>query len=255
MTPSEFSTLSQTYIENWSPGLAALSIKQHRILLNNNELRALGQKNRCNSHWFAGESTPLDTVIQKLETGLKLFPEGAFVRLGSRSPKDSYQFLYRGGFVNKAELALQLLTTQSERIAYDLYFALRNHYAPSIYLREWQNIPRWAEFRCFMKNRQLVGISQYDCINLGHSPEIEQHHMKIKQAICDFFKNIKTQCLIDDVVFDVFVETEQDHLKAPVSVKLLELNPWFHKTDACLFDWNKPDDFDASFRYRLRDEN
>lgn len=249
MTPKEFSTQSQTYIENWPTGLVNLSIDQQRITLCQDEVRAIGQQIRGFEHWFVGTIASLDNLIHKLDAAIKSFPNGAFVRLGSRSAKDSYQALFRGLRVNNAHFALDLLSSKSKRIAFDLYFALRYGYEPSIYIRQWLEIPRWSEFRCFMQNRQLVGISQYDCINLGRSPHIINNKASIKTAIHNFFsKEFKHQCHIDDVVFDVFLETWQGELSHPIKVKLLELNPSCPISDACLFSWEKANDFDGSFR-------
>jgi hypothetical protein len=99
-----------------------------------------------------------------------------------------------------------------------------------------------------MKNRKLIGISQYDCKNLGHCPEIAANQKQIKYAIEMFFETFKIMSHLDDVVFDVFLKEIEKTTNPFFEVKLLELNPLFDKTDACLFDWQN-NDFDGSFRF------
>jgi hypothetical protein len=180
---------------------------------------------------------------------LSNFPEGAFVRLGSRSGKDSAYAHNRGLRVTDAAAAVRMLTDDSRRIAYDLRLALHHNYRPHLFVRRWMDIPAWAEFRCFMKSRRLVGITQYDCRNLGHCPEIAAHAALIKSAIMEFFKTLSAASHLDDVAFDVFVQVGEENSGARARVRLLELNPFFYKTDAVLFHWGDGGDFDGSFRF------
>ena len=105
------------------------------------------------------------------------------------------------------------------------------------------------EFRCFVKERTLVGISQYHCRQLRHYPEIEEHARSIECAIRSFTVEVLPLLHLDDLVLDVFLETEERQTSQPFSVKLLDVNPFFPKTDACLFSWRSGGDFDGSFRF------
>jgi hypothetical protein len=95
----------------------------------------------------------------------------------------------------------------------------------------------------------LIGISQYDCIDLGHCPEISTNAPMIESAIRAFIMEIEPFLHLDDVVVDVFVKRKVMSPTPQFGVKLLELNPFFRKTDACLFTLNNGGDFDGSFRY------
>jgi hypothetical protein len=97
-----------------------------------------------------------------------------------------------------------------------------------------------------MRGRRLVGISQYDCKNLGHCSEITENAGRIRASVEVLFENFRVASHLDDVVFDVFVEQDG----AAFSATLLELNPFGTETDACLFDWG--DAFDGSFRWKRK---
>jgi hypothetical protein len=77
-------------------------------------------------------------------------PSGAFVRLGSRSPKDTPLGVATGCRASDGSEALRLLTAGSKRVAFDLSRSLRHSYRPWVFLRTWQQIDWFAEFRCFL---------------------------------------------------------------------------------------------------------
>lgn len=251
MTPAYFAKVRPTYIENWSDALLRLSIRQTGIPLDAPEARALSKLNESHvaAELDAESRRAIDQLTDRLAAALRNYPEGAFVRLGSRSCKDS-RFARRHGLrIFHASDALSMLTGDSRRLAFDLRLALRFDYRPHIFVRQWHVIPAWAEFRCFMRRRKLVGVSQYDCRNLGHCPPIAQHSRRIKAAIELFFDKVVAASHLDDAVCDVFLDTGEEQLHQRIDVRLLELNPFIPQTDPCLFNWSGDGDFDGSFRF------
>ncbi len=248
MSRAYLDRVSPTYIENWAEALYGLSIPQVILPLPDEQSRAL-QACVWNRQWSskAGAAPALEPLLRRLDEALRCFPAGAFVRLGSRSGKDSSYACANGLRVETAQAAVRSLTEGSERVAFDLQLALRFSYTPHVVVRPWLDIPAWTEFRCFMKQRKLIGISQYDCKRLGRCPEIAANANAIQASIHSFFPAFAAAAHLDDVVFDVFIEglgTEGGAV-----VRLLELNPFFPKTDPCLFDWMRPQGFDGSFRF------
>lgn len=246
-----FASVSPTYIENWAPALYEQSIPHVGVKLTLDEVRALGGRVRRYGRAFGfGPGAPVPRVFAELSAALTRFPDGAFVRLGSRSAKDSSYALTRGLRVVDAESAIRILTSESRRVAFDLDVALKNDYEAFIFVREWQDIPDWAEFRCFMRDRKLVGISQYDCTNLGHCPEISKYREPIRKAIEGFFPTFRDACHLADVVFDIYLSSGGfEATQPPFEVRLLEINPFITETDACLFEWSNTRGFDGSFRF------
>ena len=250
MTPEYFDRVWPTYIENWSHGLIKLSIRQTEIPLNMEEALSLGMNNSRFAKWFKnGNPKTIDAIAGKLKNALWEFREGAFVRLGSRSAKDTQFAKYYGLRVDSADAAIRMLTDNSERITFDLRLGILNQYSPSLFVRDWVEMPKWSEFRCFMRKRKLIGVSQYDCKNLGRCSEIHANSSKIFSSIKAFFEKFSYLSHIDDVVFDVFVIIHKKHDNHSIEVKLLDLNPFFPKTDSCLFQWRNGGDFDGGFRF------
>lgn len=251
MKKSYWDIVRPTYIENWPSGLYRLSIPSSGIALNRDKVLALGSN--IAEYCITFEVTPSQdiTMIEaELEKLIIRYPDGAFVRLGSRSPKDSWLGYKEGFKVTDAKKALRIMLDGSERIVDDLHLALRMRYDPWIWVRQWiswiEENP-WSEFRCFMKDRKLVGISQYNYLRGVVYPEIKSHEGIIKWGIEQFFKDFERECHLDDVVFDVFVKIKERGNEKQIEVKLLEINPFFEMTDPCLFYWREG--FDGSFRY------
>lgn len=242
---SYFEAVKPTYIENWPDELCRLSIAQVDVPLDLETARNLGS----NMHEY-GDSFGIPTAdIRDLEFKLATivenkFPKGAFIRLGSRSPKDA---CFDGDMhISTGDNPLKFLIGPSERICDDLHLALKNEYPPHIFVRQWCNIPQWAEFRCFMKNKKLVGISQYHYFD-GAFAEISKDPKWIVWVINQFVPMFTAAIHLDDVVFDVFFKITEQSNQRQTEVKLLEINPFMEMTDPCLFDWRS--DFDRTFRF------
>ena len=256
-----------TYIENWTDGLRELSIKSESIKLTEREIKLLGASlieygegfkpffdNNINGSINFERKLFIEKLRIDLNSIIKKYSNGSFIRLGSRSPKDSYRY-YKNSKVMNGDEAINMLIDTSERMYDDLMLALINKYESHIFVREWIDIPKWCEFRCFMKNRQLQGISQY--YYQEYYKEIEPEILLIQNGILEFFKKFEKECHLDDVIFDVFLSfKEKNELKLieKVDVKLIEINPYSNKlTDPCLYNWFDPDSFNTPFRYQKED--
>ena len=200
-----FDQVLPTYLENWPTALAKLSIRQAGLTISVDEAEALGTNMvelfECFEQPWARD---ISSIRERLAGLLTKFPEGPFVRLGSRSPKDALYQKHKGLRVDNADDALSLLLGASERIMDDLLLAIAKNYSPSIFVREWLHIPQWTEFRCFMKQRSLLGISQY--FYRTAYPSLLAASGEIEMAIRDFFPDFEKACHIQDVVFDVIVQ-------------------------------------------------
>jgi len=247
--PAYFDMVKPTYLENWPLALRVLSVDQVDVPLTVKEAGDLGSNV---SEWSGCFGDPplrdISSIVAKLEDAMGHFPEGAFVRLGSRSPKDSWLGFREGFRCRNARKAITLLTDASERMADDLQLAIAQDYPPHIFLREWIDIPAWAEFRCFVRNSQLVGISQYDYVRGMHYPEVDANRESVCGIIQKFFQQrFRGACHLSDVVFDVFVSpTVPGQLWG---VALLEINPFLNLTDPCLFSWQDGGDLNGTFRW------
>ena len=149
--------------------------------------------------------------------------EKMFFRLNSRSSKDVGPSITMSG----KEVVDNLLC--SMRVLEDL---VHFKYVPEqkcfICLRKYVPIYNGLEFRCFVKNRNLIGISayydsrnDYDYVTLNTA----------EKSIVKFYEEKLEPVMdhVDDIVFDV-------HLSGNLTeVQLIELNPYW-LSDPCLFE-------------------
>lgn len=242
-----FDLVSPTYLENWPDALHRLSIASARVPLLDGEAESLGASNGEYAETFPPPHfQDLSGLCDRLSHAINRFPNGAFVRLGSRSPKDSWLGCGKGFKCLTGEYAVKLLTDSSERISDDLHLAISNGYRPSIWVRQWVEIQPWQEWRCLMHGRKLIGISQYNH-RLKSAKDIEAVSNTADLAawaIGEFFRDFQPACHLNDVVFDVVLyrKSRQDSdgpKRTEAEVKLLEINPYCEMTDPCLFRWDQ----------------
>jgi hypothetical protein len=113
----------------------------------------------------------------------------------------------------------------------------------SLFLRDWVDIAPGHEFRGFVRDRRVVGVTQYPATQFA--PDVVANAGVIRAAIALLFHQIMHLLPLDDVVIDLYVaRTPQGYV-----ARLIELNPMLPLTDAGLFSWRGGGDFDASFRY------
>jgi D123 len=254
-----------TFMENWPSDLHNMSIPSRARKLTRDECLVLGASildwgEAFNISHLSGSqiNTVRIGLTEWLDEHISVMPYGAFVRLGSRSPKDG---LYWGtqkddnphGRVDNGTQAFWRLTAASERIADDLRMQLSVNYPTHIFIRQWIDMPEWCEFRCFQKNGRLIGVSQY--YHRGVYSEVCDDAPGLKWAIEQFHQlvfapTVQDNPELNDVVFDIFI-TRRGNGDHRYEVKLLEINPYFNLTDPCLFDWNQPADFNGQLKYRF----
>lgn len=119
-----FERVSPTYIENWPKEFCRLSIAQSGVRLDRHDIRSLGKEMPGTLGrdlvGLGGILLPLSTLglQSKLEEKISAYPDGCYVRLGSRGPKDATDPQVwpckTGG------QAVKNLTANSERVRDDL---------------------------------------------------------------------------------------------------------------------------------------
>ena len=117
----------------------------------------------------AGSRGFTDDFIHDLEVIISGYPKGAHVRLGLCSFKKDTA-LYP---IKNAQGALNMIMLPNRRVASIVQYYVASGIDASLFVFPWHNTPIWGEFRLFVYQASLVGVSQY-----RHGPiyeEIEQH--------------------------------------------------------------------------------
>jgi hypothetical protein len=177
----------------------------------------------------------LDLKIKEAISSLggKVFP-----KLNWSSPKDAAWILANGSTCCTSLGDIYLLLKSSDFITHDLTQPFKhcsdiqgesNKVQYTLVLRKWLDVNPGTEFRCFVKDNTVVGISQRD----HHSfyPHIEVERPDIIQDIVSFFnEKICNRFPEINYVFDV-----QRICKD--KVELMDFNPFGCTTDGLLFNW------------------
>jgi len=97
-------------------------------------------------------------------------------------------------------------------------------------LRKWYDLLPSMEFRCFVRNNELIGISQRDYVT--YYDFLHEIKDELEDIILDFFEDhIKGTFDDPNYVFDVYIN------KRNKRIFLLDFNPFSITTDALLFNW------------------
>lgn len=233
--------LKPTFIENWPNELYKYTFNQVDIPLESmDEVKALGSNMGEFGEAFGDRPQDIRDLKKRISwyfsTNKHIRRRGAFVKLGSRSPKDSLYGMNATFKVKSAVEALRIFNDCSERMYLDLQQAIYYNYLPHIFLREYKIIPLWSEFRCFIKDSELLGISQYNYTDLHIRDPL--YWKFAKEKILEFFyKKIRPHLPLETIIMDVFYINYLD--KGPNELLLIEFNPYLNLTDPCLFSWEE----------------
>ncbi|GME40419.1 D123 domain-containing protein [Neofusicoccum parvum] len=119
-------------------------------------------------------------------------------------------------------------------------------------LRKFFMINPSVEFRCFVRHRRLLAITQRDPNHYEFlSPMIGQ----LRSVIQSFFNEHLCASFPDpNFVFDVYIPPKHD------KVWLIDINPWAQRTDPLLFSWlelltmSGPEEFEAKMKKEKDEE-
>ncbi|KJZ72859.1 hypothetical protein HIM_07803 [Hirsutella minnesotensis 3608] len=109
--------------------------------------------------------------------------------------------------------------------------------APVLVLRPFFTPHVALEFRCFVKHRSLLGISQRDLNYYGFLTGLRPH---IWKKIHRFFRNTLRLSFPDaSFTFDVYIPEDPVADDGLGKVRLMDINPWAPRTDTLLFSWRE----------------
>ncbi|KAI9496185.1 D123-domain-containing protein [Zychaea mexicana] len=174
-----------------------------------------------------------------------------FPKLTWSSPRDAAWIAATQSLKCTSPFDVFLLLKSSDFINHDLNHAFENCIGSNstsegegiqhhLVLRKWQDLQPSMEFRVFIKNKEIVAISQRD---LTFYNFLEGMKDDIEDMIFDFFEDSVQQVFPStNYVMDVYVERERR------KVWIVDFNPFTPATDGLLFEWSELAqlNFDAS---------
>jgi hypothetical protein len=246
--PYDFNAARPTFLDVWPQHWRALAPTSELVPLSRQEMNALGWQIAGFRQWFAkAPATSLMDLAYCVDAAVERLSRSSFIRLSSRSPKDSLYAQRKGLRVSNGAQALALITEGSERCAADLRMALDCQIEMAIVVRRWIDFPPSAEFRCFMVDRKWGGASQMGVGRIGDVFLTIQQARAVVSVLQAVMQEIIATSHIVDAVFDLVCLPPTDRHVETWSAILLDVNPLLNVTDLAHF--SPKGEFDFTLRF------
>lgn len=223
--------LAPCLYENWPQAIKDLSFRTEVVSLTKGEIEALLPT-------FDGWCDPhaIMAIEAKIDPAARSLPDGFYPRLNSRSPKDSFQADEPDDFRCRTGAKVIGLFSGSMRMLDDLA-RWRHVDGCKILLREWHEIPKHQEWRCFICDGRIAGISQYfhDEVFPGLGEKREEIALKCAAFL---HERVLPVLHLDTVVCDVWLREGS---------VVIEINP-YGLADPCLFTYEELESVPATLR-------
>ncbi|XP_066561131.1 translation initiation factor eIF2 assembly protein [Amia ocellicauda] len=195
--------------------------------------------------WSDDETTTTVTAPEfpefnsKVQEAINALGGSVFPKMNWSAPRDANWIAMNSSLQCQSLSDIFLLFKSSDFITHDFTqpFLRCNDDSPDplityeLVLRKWCELIPGGEFRCFVKENKLIGISQRDYTQ--HYDHVSKQEEDISRSLQDFFKdNIQYKFLDEDFVFDVYRDSQG-------RVWLIDLNPFGEVTDSLLFTWEE----------------
>lgn len=186
-------------------------------------------------------------VEREFREAIYEFEGAVFPKLNWTSPRDAAWITATQSLKCTSPFDVFLLLKSSDFINHDLNHAYENcidkeekedkRIQYDLVLRKWYDLQPSMEFRCFVKNQEIIGITQRDVNYYSFLKDIESD---IEHSIYQFFDDVVRDGF-DSVhyVFDVYLQRSNN------KVYLVDFNPFNPTTDALLYNWDELMSFDT----------
>ncbi|KND04798.1 cell proliferation protein CDC123 [Spizellomyces punctatus DAOM BR117] len=264
--PQDFPPTTIQHIQNcsfssWYDTFAACTLKSRIIPLEEEFIEYLnadgvflprGEDAAEEDHWggsgdeSGGEeeigddrSPSFPELQRRIEQDIEDLGGAVFPKLNWSSPKDAAWITTGTTLKSTTPSEIFLLLKSSDFVAHDLGHAFEKcENGPTrpekfeLVLKKWYDLLPSMEFRCFVKDGELVGISQRDVVN--YYDFLSEAREDLEDSIIEFFEEkIKGRFPDPDYVFDVYINQRNR------KVWLLDFNPFSLTTDSLLFQWQE----------------
>eukprot|EP00762_Andalucia_godoyi_P000475 ANDGO_03035.mRNA.1 hypothetical protein NAEGRDRAFT_57308 len=220
-------------------GLSDLASRIARVLNDYSEQKQWFVRLSCRS---PKDGIPLHGIVKYADTAkdLGLDPETV-----DRSNPDTANSIFvrmlkqrSAALCVSSALEILHLTCTSERVNRDLVKSKEHGLSTQLILRAWnKQIDEAWEFRCFVHDKQLTAISQYN--QYCFYEDLQDQEMVVREGIRMFYEKHKNEIPYDNCVMDVALLPRRDSsgFIATIALQIIEFNPFDRFTGASLFDW------------------
>ncbi|KAG0723018.1 Cell division cycle protein 123 [Chionoecetes opilio] len=194
----------------------------------------------CEASGCVVEGPKLEDFTNKIRDAITKLGGSVFPKLNWSAPKDASWIAFNNSLRCGTPGDVFLLLKSSSFVTHDLTAPFEDcndsgeadsHVDYCLVLRHWMDINPAYEFRCFVKEKELVGISQRD-VSQSYSC-IGGDRTNIRSDIISFWReNIENRFPLQNYVFDVY-RPAKDH------VLLLDFNTFGERTEGLLFSWSE----------------
>ncbi|KAH8803100.1 D123-domain-containing protein [Xylogone sp. PMI_703] len=179
-------------------------------------------------------------IHQKIKDAIKELGGLVAPKLNWSAPKDAtWISMKKNSMECSTPSDIYLLLKSSDFITHDLEHAFddtadgtltKDDIQYVLVLRKWFKVNPSCEFRCFVRDRQIIGICQRDLNHFDFLfPFIPTHISTIQSFFTE--STLKDTFPEPNFVFDIYLPEPYD------KVRLMDINPWAPRTDPLLFSW------------------
>ena len=210
-------------IVNWYPVLGEHSMPTVFLKLTADDIKLLADG--------IGNGDAAASVIARLKNVMRGGAlDNYFISTDLCSPTDTERFETKRGAVHSPESAWFFLANSAK-----VRQAAAAGEVEYLAIKPFVRIDRTREFRLFVKNGELRVMSQYNLTR--HFRRLEGIKENLYTAVCKWFETVKNNLPVEDVVIDIFLESDDQ------TVKIVDLNCWGEPTDPLLLrtfdqDWD-----------------
>mmetsp|Transcript_18316 Transcript_18316/g.42192 ORF Transcript_18316/g.42192 Transcript_18316/m.42192 type:complete len:410 (+) Transcript_18316:55-1284(+) len=151
-----------------------------------------------------------------------------------KTPGDVYLLLKSSDFCTHDVLYESLQDCRDYVTRVDVSDSSEYHPPLQLVLRKWCNLNPSMEFRCFVRDHELLGISQRQ--HSVHFPHLNDDKDKLYELIYEFFEDYVRHRFaggnVRNYVWDVFVDKKD-------RAWIIDFNPWGRTTDSLLYEWSE----------------
>ncbi|QSH40268.1 hypothetical protein P0136_00550 [Lentisphaerota bacterium ZTH] len=209
-------------VHNWYPELAGYALLTSFVKLRPEEITALAEG--------ITKGPEVAGAVKRLKQCMANISGSSFVSADVCSPTDTERFAAKHGAVHSARSAWRFLA-KSEKVQH----AAASGEFEYLVVRPYRRMNQTREFRLFIRDGELKGMSQYWLIR--HFRRLEGIKEKLWQRAEKFFDEISWCLPEQDLVMDIYITSDDQ-------VILVDINKWGGSTDPLLFrkwdrDWSE----------------